>query len=146
VAKAGRKQFLDEYKRREVLAILSVGGARRAAARYVGCTVNTIRSTADRDPEFAKKLRRAERGLEIDYLNNIRKAARNEKYWRAAAWALERIDPQRYARRSPDAITVEEIKDLLVQLADIISEEVPEEYREKILKRLRAISDRLKEG
>ena len=147
MARRGRKRILDGYRRCEILAILTAGGTRDTAAKYVGCSVPTIQNTADRDPKFAEKLRKAEQGTEIAYLENIRKAARNERYWRAAAWALERINPSRYARRSPDAITIEEIKDLLGQLAEIITEEVPvAKYRKGILKRLSAISSGLKEG
>ena len=47
---------------------------------------------------------------------NIRDAAKKEQYWRAAAWMLERGYPQRYARRGPDVITVEQIAYLLAHL------------------------------
>ena len=137
--------MLDEYKRREILAILAVGGSRRVAARYVGCSVSTIQNTAERDPTFGEQLRRKEYQSEIGYLENIRSAARNERYWRAAAWALERLDPQRYGRRSPDAITVDQVKELLVQFTEIIVEEVPvPKFRKSLLKRLDAISGGLK--
>jgi hypothetical protein len=145
VAKRGRKRILDGYKRREIFAILAVGCSRAVAARYVGCSVQTIQNTADRDPNFAQQLRRREHQSEIGYLENIRAAARNERYWRAAAWALERLRPERYARRSPDAITIDQIKALLTQFAEIIVEEVPvAKYRKNILKRLDAISGALK--
>ncbi len=145
MAKRGRKPVLDKIKRAEILAILAVGGSRTVAAEYVGCSVPTIRNTADRDPDFAKQLRQKEFGSEVGYLENIRQAARDARYWRAAAWALERLNPQRYGQRHPDAITVDQVRDLLVQFADIIAEEVPVAlYRKNVLKRLQAISKRLK--
>ena len=144
MAKRGRKPILDEYKRREILAILAVGCSRRTAARYVGCDHSTIRRTAERDEEFAKKLRHAEYQTEIAYLRNIQNAAKKEQYWRAAAWALERINPEQYARRSPDVITIEQISRLLSQFADIIVEEVPvAKYRKNILKRLEGLTKSL---
>jgi hypothetical protein len=145
MAKLGRRPVLDEYKRREILAILAVGSTRSTAARYVGCAVSTIQNTADRDPKFAEQLRKNEHASEIGYLENIRSAARNERYWRAAAWALERIDPEQYGRRSPEVITIDQIRRLLAQFAEIIVEEVPvPEYRKNILKRLDALTGGLK--
>lgn len=141
----GRKRILDGYKRREILAILSVGGSREMAAAYVGCCVNTIQNTADRDAKFAELLRRKEKQWEVGYLDNIRAAARSERYWRAAAWALERLNPERYARRGPEVITINQVKTLLTQFAEVITEEVPvAKYRKNILKRLNAISEGLK--
>jgi hypothetical protein len=139
MAKRGRPRMLDGYKRREILAILSVGGTREVAARYVGCTVRTIVNAAARDADFAERLRQNEGSAEIFYLENIRKAAQQEKYWRAAAWALERLQPERYARRSPDAVTIDQIRRLMAQLAEIIVEEVPAKYRKNVLKRLNAV-------
>ena len=115
------------------------------AAKYVGCGATTIQSTADRDAKFAEQLRRREKDWEIGYLDNIRAAARSERYWRAAAWALERLKPERYARRGPDVITVKQVSALLTQFAEVIAEEVPvAKYRKNILKRLNAISEGLK--
>ena len=145
--KRGRKPVLDGYKRREILAILAIGGSRRVAAKYVGCAVSTIQNTANRDPKFAEQLRQKEYGSEIGYLENIRNAARNERYWRAAAWALERLDPENYGRRSPDAITIGQIKEIMGQFAEIIVEEIPvAQYRKNVLKRFDAISGQLKKA
>ena len=141
MAKRGRPPVLDEIKKLEIVAILSVGCSRRTAASYVGCAVSTIQNTADRDPKFAEKLRHAEYQSEIAYLKNIQKAARKEQYWRAAAWALERRNPQEYGPRSPDVITVDQIRLILAEFAEIVVDEVPVPmYRKKILKRLDALT------
>ena len=92
--KVGRPPVLDHVKKGQILAILSVGCNRRIAARYVGCSPKTIQNTADREPEFAKQLHHADHGAEIEYLKRIRTAAQKEQYWRAAAWALERLNPE----------------------------------------------------
>ena len=139
MAKRGRPPSLDEAKCNEILTILSVGGTRQLAAAYVGCSVRTIQNTAERCPEFGDMLRKRERSFEVAFLDNIRAAAKEPRYWRAAAWALERLIPERYARRSPDVITLEQIGYLMTQLAEIISEEVPEKFRKNVLKRLEAI-------
>ena len=139
MAKRGRPPSLDEAKCNEILTILSVGGTRQLAAAYVGCSVRTIQNTAERCPEFGDVLRKREQSFEVAFLDNIRTAAKEPRYWRAAAWALERLIPERYGRRSPDVITLEQMHGLMAQLAKILSEEVPEHFRKNVLKRLGAV-------
>jgi len=137
MAKCGRPPVLDDVKRREILAILAVGCSRRVAAAYVGCSPTTIQNTAGRDPQFAEALRHAEHQAELSYLRAIQKAARKEQYWRAAAWVLERRNPQDFALRSPDALGPEQVKQLMAECTQIVIEEVPvAEYRKRILKRI----------
>src|SRR5438132_8482293 len=95
----GRPPVLDAAKKREIVAILSVGCSRVTAARYVGCHPDTIRKTALRDEKFAIQLRQAETTHEILHVKNINAAAKEGRYWRGAAWALERGYPQRYGLR-----------------------------------------------
>src|ERR1041385_1262536 len=90
---------LDVVKRREICRILGVGGTRSMAAMYVGCTTETIRAVARQDPDFATELHKAELDAEIKLLEAIRDAAKDVKQWRAAAWALERLFPERYGNR-----------------------------------------------
>ncbi len=147
MAKCGRRPVLDEVKRGEILVILTVGCSRRTAAKYVGCSVSTIGNTADRDPEFAAKLRHAENQAEVTFMKSINSAAKKAQYWRAAAWALERRNPEDYARRGPDVITVEQISELLSRFADIIVEEVPAARdRKNILRRLEDLTRDLRES
>ncbi len=146
MAKTGRPPVLDEYKRREILAIVSVGCSRRTAARYVGCSVSTIQNTAERDAAFGQRLRRAEQSAEVGYMRNIQKAAAKEQYWRAAAWALERINPDDFAPRRPDALRVDEAARLLMELTEILVEEIPAaRYRKAVLRRVEQLIQKLRE-
>lgn len=139
------KPLLDEGKKREIVAILTVGCARAVAAQYVGCAVPTIRRAALKDPEFAERLGRAESNLEITHLKNINTAATDVRHWRAAAWALERRFPQRYGQRRARTITPQQVAQVLEQFAEIVTQEVAEVAdRQKILKRIEALSQRLK--
>jgi hypothetical protein len=143
VETCGRPPALDDGKRREIQAILSVGGNQLTAARYVGCSVRTIQRTAERDPAFAAQLRQAICNNELGLLQDIRKAAKKEQYWRAAAWVLERGFPEKYARRGPDVITVNQIGTMLTRIADMVVQEVPEKYRKAIIKRMDALAQDL---
>ena len=86
----GRPPALDEAKRRLVLALLTNCFSRRMAARYIGCAHSTIAQTAARDPAFATDLAQAEHGVDVEMLAAVRRAAKQDRHWRAAAWLLER--------------------------------------------------------
>ncbi len=144
--KCGRHPVLDAAKKREILAIIAVGCSRTVAAAYVGCAISTIQNTADRDPTFAEKLRQAACATELGLLKSIRNAAAKEQYWRAAAWTLERRFPDRYGRRGPDVITLEQVTALLGQFSDIVAEEVPGRFRKRVLKRLEKLARSLGEA
>ena len=136
-SEGGRPQVLDDAKKGEICAILAVGCSRATAARYVGCHPNTIRRTAERDEEFAMALERAESKHEVKNLAFIDQAAKEGKYWRAAAWALERKYPGRYGTRRPNTFTFEQMTHVLHQFADVILDEVPDaKKRDKIMARL----------
>jgi len=144
MAKCGRKPFLDDIKKREILAILSVGCSRRVAATYVGCSPATIRNTAQRDPQFAEQLRQADHHAELGYLRTIQKAGSDVRYWRAAAWALERKNPEDYAPPHPDVVTLDQIAQLMIDFAQLLHEEIPvARYRQNALKRLDEAQRRL---
>lgn len=135
-----RRPALDATKRAQIVAVLSVGCSQNRAAQFVGCSPSTIQRTAERDPKFAAELRKAKCNAELGLVKNIRSAAKKEQYWRAAAWALERGFPEKYARRGPDVITVEQIGILLARFSEIIVQEVSERSRKRILKQIDALA------
>jgi hypothetical protein len=138
--KRGRPPVLDESKRREILAILTMGCSQAAAADYVGCSISTIRRTLERDPLFAQSIGRARSNAEVGLVRNIRTAADSGKYWRAAAWALERFFPARYNPGALQTITPEQLAQVITQLAEMIVQQVPvERYRKNILKAVDAL-------
>ena len=145
MGKGGRRPVLDEIKKREICAILSVGCSRRTAANYVRCAVDTIRRTAERDSAFNEQLKQAESRHEILHLKNINEAAKSKQYWRAAAWALERKYPQRYGQRHPATITVDQISHLMAQFAEIVMDEVPAQCRKNVLARVEALAASLEQ-
>ncbi len=137
MAKPGRPPVLDEGKQREIVAIISMGCSRRTAAQYVGCDRKTIQNTAERNEKFAEKLDRAQSQAVVTHVKNINSAAKKAQYWRAAAWALERLNPEEYAAPHPDTIAVEQVSRLLDCFARIVIEAVPvDAYRKSIIKRL----------
>ena len=53
---------------------------------------------------------------EIKLLRCIDRAAEDPRYWRAAAWKLERINPERYARPNPKVFTMPHVNHILREL------------------------------
>lgn len=140
MAEPRRRPVLDDVKKKEILAILTQGCSRRRAAQYVGCSPSTIRRTALRDAAFGEAMARAESQSEISCLTNVRKAAKKEQYWRAAAWVLERRYPEEYALRRPGTVTPEQMIDVLKQVADILMDETEDpRLRQRIRRRVNAL-------
>jgi hypothetical protein len=134
---------LDESKKREIFAILTVGGTRAMAAQYVGCHAEAIRRAAISDRNFAAQLRRAELGAELTFLRNIQLASKDPKQWRASTWALERLFPDRYGRRPANSITPEQLAEVIREMGNIVIGEVStKRFRERILIRLSELAEK----
>jgi hypothetical protein len=138
MTKYGRPYALDEARRHEVLSILSLGCTFAVAAQRVGCAVSTIHRTIERDPTFAAAVAHARSEAELAHMQNLRKAGATERYWRASAWALERLDPNTYHPGHARSITAEQLALVLTQLARAIVAQLPERYRKDILKTVEA--------
>jgi hypothetical protein len=133
----GRPRSLDDTKRREICALVAGGCGLREAARYVRCSVDTIRREARRNPEFQDQLSRSEMYAQLSPLRAMQHACAT--HWRAAAWFLERAFPDRFARRDPTAFGPQQARRLLNEVLDIIGSEIADPVQhERIEKRLRA--------
>jgi hypothetical protein len=139
-----RKRILDEKKKNEIIAILTVGCTRYTAARYIGCHPSEIRREIGRTKEFAKQVARAEEAAEVHYLQRIKAASQKEQYWRAAAWVLERRNPNRYASRGAHTVTFDQLARLMTQIGEIVGGEIKDvETRINILKRFQHLTGTL---
>jgi hypothetical protein len=75
MAKRGRPPALDETARREICLLVLSGHNLAAAARCVGCAVNTVRNTAVRDANFRRDLEMARREASSWRLFELRHSA-----------------------------------------------------------------------
>jgi hypothetical protein len=133
--KPGRPHALDDTKRREICALISAGCGIEGAAKYIGCAASTIRRHAARSPQFGEELRRAHLSAELAPLQLMRESAR--KYWRAAAWLLERTNPQRFAKQNVRFLKPEQINQFIEMMRDIVREEIPNKaVRLRVARRL----------
>jgi hypothetical protein len=131
--------MLDENKRKKIIALLANGSSRRVAAKYVGCSPSTITRTAAADPDFAEQLNTAEHSAEIDAIRSIRAASRKDCYWRAAAWILERKNPEDFALRPPTLFSGEEVFQMMSLIIDILHQDIPEENCQRAMETIEHI-------
>ena len=131
----GRPRSLDDAKRREVVALISVGLGLQDAARYVGCSVSTLRREMQRNAEFRQDIHSAEIRTQIDALRAMRNASAT--HWRAAAWFLERTNPRRFARPSLRAFSPDEIQTALDDVITAAIDEIDDPaVRKRVARRL----------
>jgi hypothetical protein len=140
MARTGRPPVLDAEKKAKVLEVVGAGFPIRYAARYVGCDEGTIRHAGQRDPEFYDQVKYAQFKAEYDLVKNIRTASESGKNWRAAAWSLERMFPDRYGPHHRDEITQEHLVQLSRTYLAIVKRRVPEPLREEVIKEMRRAS------
>jgi hypothetical protein len=132
-----KRQKLTPQQQSEVIAILSVGCSRAAAARCIRCTPYILRREILENSSFAEQVAKAEEGIELFYLTRIRSAAMKEQYWRAAAWTLERRLPNRYGVKKPESLTAEHVQQFMVKCMQVIADELPnKEQQEELINRL----------
>jgi hypothetical protein len=86
-AKNGREIFTDKIGD-EIVAACGSGFTLEKAGALVGVNPSTIRTWAQRKPEFAKRVETARKKHELSLLRDIQLAG--EKSWQAKAWILER--------------------------------------------------------
>src|SRR5215213_5105679 len=129
----GRPRPLADAKRREICALIAGGCGLREAAKYVHCSVNTIRREAERNPDFGQQLRHSESFAQLSPLRAMQQAMGT--HWRAAAWFLERAFPDRFARPEPSAFGAREARALMNEVFDVVNIEILDEFRAGRLKK-----------
>ena len=135
----GRPGLLDEAARNLVVTLLARGNSRRVVANFLGCAPSTITRTAERDPQFAAEVARAQQAAQVRLIDAVNNAANQERYWRAAAWLLERINPEDFMLRAPDTYTALEVVQITGKMARLIASQLPEQHREMVAENLDAV-------
>jgi hypothetical protein len=127
------REVLDAKKRTRICGLLALGYSRRMAAEHVGCDPSTITRTAKRDENFRQQLAAAQADADIEALKLIRRTADQEKYWRAAAWILERRNPDEYGRRPPNSFSGEQVMQILARVLQVVMPSVPSQDVEEVM-------------
>ena len=122
--------MLTEAQRHELVALLAAGHSRRAAARLVGCARSTIYRMEARDPEFAQRVARAEGpGESPQKKQDPRKifpTLHQPANWRAAAWVLERLNPEDFGPpRNASNFDLLVEADIFRSFVELVRDEIP---------------------
>lgn len=128
-----RPRILDTQKQQDLCKLIHIGFNLAAAAKYVGCSVLTIRREAQRDPQFGGKLRQAQFAQDANPVRTLSIAAGHD--WRAAAWLLERTQPQVYARRPANFFSPQDVAELLDRVCVCVAQETKDPHVSARVKR-----------
>lgn len=136
----GRPRTLDDVRRGEICALVSTGLTIQEAARYVRCSAKTIQREASRNDDFRRALHNAELSARLEPLKLVRQAA--GAHWRAAAWLLERTDPERFAHRPAGAVRPVQVEEACHRVVEAALKEIADpEGRRRAQRRLRSAVD-----
>lgn len=83
---------------------IRLGASYADACGYAGVSFETFNEWRKDFPEFSDAVKEAEGSGRVQLIAKIQKAA-NDGNWQAAAWMLERRDPQNYGRTMRTQVT-----------------------------------------
>jgi hypothetical protein len=131
------EELLTEFQKGQFCSAIALGSDRSTACAFVGATVAQLRATMRHQPDFEQEVLRSEAQTEIRHLGNVNKAAADEKNWRTSAWWLERRAPERFGRRAPQALTAQQVGELVDHFAEALYGEIPDAaLRERLIQLL----------
>lgn len=128
-----RPRKLNQAKQDNLLTFLAFGCPLAVAARQIDCSVYTIRREARRNPEFDARLRGSLLDAELSPISTLHEAAQAD--WRAAAWLLERTQPEQYGRRTANGFGRPEMTQLIERLSDVVRDEIRDRRQAARLRR-----------
>jgi hypothetical protein len=129
----GRPRSLDRSKKRQICDLVSRGATLAQAAAALSISARTIHREARLDENFDEQLRQAFSNTP-DPLTIMQSAART--HWRAAAWLLERTDPEHFAKRPAHSASPFMFQRGLEVVVEAALEATPPEFRADMYQRL----------
>ena len=128
-----------------VLCQLAAVGCDRVTARnFLGASAEALHAALKGDPAFAAKWLKAQATAEFQHMKNIFSAAKDEKHWRASVWWLERMAPERFARRGGAGPSPAQWEQMIQELADaVVASATGEVDRAALIDRLTQAAMRL---
>ena len=124
----------DALDQDKFFKLIAQGVALETAALQAGATLKDVLHLVKTDDRFDRQLQLCQLAAPAEPLKLMENHAR--LHWRAAAWLLERTDPEHYGKRPPSACTPEAFQQSLDALLAIAIEGVPSDGRVTLQERL----------
>jgi hypothetical protein len=131
----GRPRLLDPQKKVELCEHVAKGATVEDAAETVGVSLRTVQRERQLDEDFDHELQLSLR-QPPDPLKMMQHAAR--AHWRAAAWLLERTDPEQYARRAKNTASPGQFDAGLKFVMEAALAAIPPELHEQLYESMAA--------
>lgn len=131
----GSSRIMTPERRAKLCELLAESHTIEEASEAVGVSIRTVQRERKRDEDFDHEVLLALQKTP-DPLKLMEQAART--HWRAAAWLLERRNPEEYARKPVNATSAKKVATALRFVQETALEAVPEEFREALYKHVQA--------
>ena len=122
----GRRRILTPALKSELCRLVAKSATIEDAADTLDVSLRTVQRERKHDEDFDHELRLSLQA-EPDPKKLMQTAART--HWRAAAWLLERTDPETYARRPVNTANPKQVEAALCFLLEAALRATPEEQR-----------------
>jgi hypothetical protein len=136
---SGRPREFTPDMQVELLNLVAQGASIEQAAHIVGISHRTVQREAKADDGFQLELERALGAAPVDPEQLMQQAART--HWRAAAWMLERAQPERYGKRPPRSCSPEKLRDIVNHIIERALEATPAKHRAAVYQHVRSEAD-----
>ena len=134
---------MTEQQQTQLVTTLQLGCPLETALDFAGVLPHEFEAALLADVPFARQVMRARATPEIRHMESVRKAAADEKNWRASVWWLERCLPNRYARRPPAMVPEAEFEAFVAELIELVDTQVkdPQDHA-RLVANIRALESR----
>ncbi len=130
------KHFLTVAQRDQVCTLASYGIPDERAVEAAGITIEMLEMEEHFDAHFADRLAHSRLCSEVNVLRDVISAAKDKRTWRAAAWLLERLHPERYALRKPFTFTRGQLEEHLRRTGALVASMLPTDIQRLVEKQI----------
>lgn len=109
---------MNSEQQSKIVGALRLGCPLETAVAFAGATAHELRQALVSDPQFTRQIDVAEAATEMHHMEVIRQEAKEN--WRASVWWLEHCLPERYARRTPPAVTPEHLASFIAEMVELV--------------------------
>lgn len=137
----GRPRAINDEAAKKILDALRIGCTRDDAAASAGICARTLRNEIARNSVFAAAVGLAQAIGKQRLVARVNRSSRDD--WKAAAWLLERRWPKEWGKRSPDAVTPEQMASAIGRVVAMILEVVPQRYHNRVAAQVNQLTGKI---